>query len=148
VAIHIKKDGWEVSADTLEELKLGIQAVKEALQESPLLPRRPGRPPKQEPKNAALVAGDRLKTALTFLSAVNGRSEGIPASELSVALGLKTKREIGTPAGLLNRMLKELGFQKDSVYIRTKKVNQEKKWYPRSKITEAIAAIEQAAGKT
>ena len=145
----VKKDGLEIviSGDTLKELKLGLQAVREALQDPVPAPKRLGRPPKQSAGIGTSPALDRNRIALAFLRAISGKTEGIPVSEFCTVLGLKTKRGIGTPAGLTNRVLEELGFQKDSVYIRTKKVNQEKKWYPRSKIAEAIIAIEEAVRK-
>ena len=148
MAIHIKKDGWEVSADTPAELKQGIRIIMEALEEPATTPKRVGRPPKSQTGAPTQTARDKNETALAFLRAISGKTEGIPASEFCTALGLKTKRAIGTPAGVTNRALKDLGFSRDSVYVRVKKVNQEKKWYPKSKMAEAIAAIEQAVEKT
>ena len=150
MAIIVKKDGMEIeiNGDTLKELKLGLQAVREALQEPMIAPKRIGRPPKQTAGVGAPTGVDKNKTALAFLRAINGRTDGIPVSEFCTILGLQNKRTIGTSAGVTNRVLKDLGFARDSVYMRVKKTNQEKKWYPKAKMADAIAAIEETAGNT
>lgn len=57
-------------------------------------------------------------------------------------LGLKHSKAVGTPAGLVNRLLEELHFEPTTVYEARKKYNRPKRWHPKRRIEEAIQAVE------
>jgi len=151
MAIHVEKDGWKVTGDSLEELELGIAAVQRALErDAQRVTRGPGRP-RGRTKNGRAAANRKFqetkKTILAFLRTINGATEGATAEDLVTALKLKHKRALGSPAGVVNRTLESLRFEPTTVYVAEKKFNQPRRWYPRPRIEDAIEAIDRLEKK-
>ncbi len=146
MAIHIEKDGWKVSADTVAELEAGISVVQRALQGNAAPEkRRRGRPPGRTTdgdKIAQQRAERRKQVALPFLRAMASTSTGITASGLVAALQLKNEQAIGSVAQTTNRLVKALGFAQSEVYQWRKKPGHEKTWFPRPRIQDCIKAVE------
>ena len=145
MTVQIKKDGWEISGDSIQDLKLGIAAVQDVLNgEVGSGKRRPGRPRKRPTHDE--IASQRLekrkKAAVAYLKAIQGEPSGIAASALVIALGIKSTRAIGSAALVVNRTLAEAGFKPAVVYAWEKKVGHEKIWSPKPRIAEAITAVE------
>jgi hypothetical protein len=146
MAIHIEKDGWRVSADTIAELEAGVAAVQRVLQGSILPERRPrGRPPGRTP-NGDKVAKERTeqrkRVVLPFLQFVANNPGGVTAKDLVATLHLKSDRAIGSVGQTTNRLLKELHFSVGEVYISRKNPGHEKTWVPRARIQDCIKAVE------
>lgn len=139
-------EGWKITGDNIDELKLGIAAVHGVLAgESPLDKRPRGRPPGKAANGDEIAAqrlAERKQRTLVYLRAIQTAPQGIPASALVKALDIKNKNAIGSAAVLVNRLLNELGFKPETVYKREKKIGREKTWFLQPRITEAIAAIE------
>ena len=143
MAIRVEKDGWTVSADTLEELEIGIMAVQRALQAPPKRGR--GRPPGKTENGHATdkhKQEQKRKITLAFLRTINGAEKGVTADDLVAARKLKHKRALGSPVGIVNRTLESLEFEPTTVFIAEKKFGEPRRWYPRGRIRDAIEAVE------
>ncbi len=150
----IRKDGWEVSGVTLEDLELGIQAVQRALErERTIAPpdaevqdkRQRGRP---ATKNIALAK--RLKTdedrkrVLAFLRLLAANPDGTETEVLVQKMSLSAKQAISGLTQITNKLLSLVDLTPDAVYLGIKSpATAPKKWFPREQIADAIAAIEQ-----
>jgi len=146
MSVQIKKDGWEISGDSLEDLETGIAAVQRVLSGGSVAgKRRPGRPPNKSAKGDEVALQrleSRKKKTLAYLKAIQGSPEGITASNLVTTTGIKNKSAIGSAAIQVNRTLDEAGFKHSVVYYWEKKAGHEKTWFPKPRIEEALKAIE------
>ena len=146
MAIHIEKDGWKVSADTVQELETAIGVVQRALQVRSDPPKRPrGRPPGRTTDEDA-IAKERAERmngiALPFLRAIASADHGIDASGIVAALKLKSRLSLGSVAQTTNRLVQEMGFRQSDVYCWKKQRGGEKIWLPRARIREFIETAE------
>ena len=138
-------DGWEITGDDIDELTLGIAAVHRVLSNKPAEKRPVGRP-RTQAANGDEIAAQRLverkEKTLIYLRAIQAHPGGIPASALVQAANLSNKNSIGSAAVRVNGVLAELSIKPDLVYKWEKKLGHEKTWFPKSRMAEAIAAVE------
>ena len=146
MSIVIERDGWKISGNTISDLAMGVAAVQQALQSTePTGGRAGGRTPKA-PQNGGMTDTankERRKTkVIPFLRAIANAPGGITATKLVETAKMGGKVMIGAHAKIVNKMLIDCGFKTDAVYVWKKKAGEEKTWFPKSQIEEAIKAVE------
>ena len=81
-------------------------------------------------------------TTLKFLMAIEGEEHGITGEALQAALSLPHTRAIGSRSLLVRRVLASLDYDPATVFATEKRFNEKTRWFPRSRIAEAIEAVQ------
>jgi hypothetical protein len=144
---RIEKDGWVVSGSTLDELRLGIRAVQEALAsgkaKSPSIDDSSARAPVTSASTSEhgklMQSKDQV---LRFLTALPDFPTGVSTEDLAKAINLKSQQATGALVIKVNRFLKHVGIEPEAAYRTTKAYDGPKYWHPSPELELAIRAIE------
>jgi len=120
MTISIEKDGWKITAGSLKDLQLVIQAIEgTAKPDTAERPRGPGRPRKIDKAQVEREKlTERKRLAMTVLKALQAAgANGVSAENLNKTLGLKHPKSLGSKMGIVNKMISEAGLHPDEVYL-------------------------------
>ena len=154
MSVIIRKDGWEVAGETLDDLELGIRVVQRAIENAKTIAlpvreigevRRRGRPAsKNRDSTDRLKASQNKRIALEFLRLLVANPGGIETGDLVKKMALQASQAISGVTQKTDKLLQEVGLQPESVYGSVKApATAPRKWLPMERISEAISAIEQ-----
>lgn len=144
MGVRIEKDGWSIEGSTLEELRIGVAAVQQALA-SIQEPKR-GRPRKS---NGALASEGRekdiknLNAVRSFVAALqDSGSGGMRGNDLAKRMKLSSAKALSNIQRVARNVLKDLGIEPSQVFEHVMGDDYKKIWKPKERTGDAAKAIQ------